>query len=50
MPQKVAQIVIIDEEEIYAIMERIRQKMLQNKLVTVRADGGYQFVADDEER
>lgn len=39
----------MDEAEILLIMERIKQKMLQNRLVTVRADGGYAFNQEDEE-
>ena len=50
MHKKVAKIVIIDEEEVCEIIKRIREKMIKNKLVTVRTDGEYQFTTDDEER
>lgn len=38
----------MDEEEVVWIVERIREKMLQNKLVTVRAGGGYEFTQEDD--
>lgn len=50
MTAKVAETIIIAEEEIVAIIERIKLKMLQNNRVTVRADGGYSLAEDDEER
>lgn len=33
----------MDKEELVLVMERIGQKMLQNRLVTIRADGGHEF-------
>lgn len=50
LTQKVAKIIIMDEEELCMIIARIRTKMLQNKLVTVRANGGYEFASEDDER
>lgn len=39
----------MDEEELTLIMARIREKMLQNRLVTVRADGGYEFTNQEDD-
>jgi len=33
----------MDKEELVLVMEGIRQKMLQNRLVTIREDGGHEF-------
>ena len=38
----------MDEAEVFLIIKRIRENMLQNRLVTVRADGGYSFTREDD--
>ncbi|MCI9177864.1 MAG: hypothetical protein HFJ28_04765 [Clostridia bacterium] len=41
--EKIAAIIIIDVEMVVDIVEQIKQKMLQKKLVRQRSDGGYEF-------
>ncbi len=49
LAEKVARIIIIDEEELLLIMAGIREKMLQSRVVTVRADGKHVFTKADDD-